>query len=58
LNEDRVSPIREQWKGKSIIKRIVSEEDTVKAINLGADGLIVYNHGGRLLDAGQLSLFL
>tara|TARA_S200000501_G_scaffold290526_1_gene275551 strand:+ start:800 stop:958 length:159 start_codon:yes stop_codon:yes gene_type:complete len=52
LNEDCVSPIREQWKGKWIIKGIVSEEDNVKAINLGAHGLIVSNYAGRQLDVG------
>tara|TARA_X000001036_G_C20664118_1_gene800085 strand:+ start:1158 stop:2303 length:1146 start_codon:yes stop_codon:yes gene_type:complete len=56
LNEDRIAAIREQWKGKLIVKGIVSEEDTLKAINLGVDGLIVSNHGGRQLDAGQSSI--
>ena len=56
LNEDRIAAIREQWRGKLVIKGIVSEEDTVKAINLGVDGLIVSNHGGRQLDAGQSSI--
>ena len=56
LDEDRIATIREQWSGKLVIKGIVSEEDTVKAINLGVDGLIVSNHGGRQLDAGQSSI--
>jgi|TARA_B110000483_G_scaffold243502_1_gene333647 L-lactate dehydrogenase (cytochrome) len=56
LNEDRIAAIREQWKGILIVKGIVSEEDTLKAINLGVDGLIVSNHGGRQLDAGQSSI--
>lgn len=56
LNEDRIASIRDQWKGKLVIKGIVSEEDTQKAIKLGVDGLIVSNHGGRQLDAGQSSI--
>ncbi|MEZ7855154.1 MAG: alpha-hydroxy acid oxidase, partial [Cyclobacteriaceae bacterium] len=32
LNEDRIAAIREQWKGKLIVKGVVSEEDTLKAI--------------------------
>ena len=56
LNEDRIASIREQWKGKLVIKGVVSEEDTKKAIRLGVDGLIVSNHGGRQLDAGQSSI--
>ena len=56
LNEDRIASIRDQWKGKLVIKGVVSEEDTKKAIQLGVDGLIVSNHGGRQLDAGQSSI--
>jgi L-lactate dehydrogenase (cytochrome) len=56
LNEDRIASIREQWKGKLVIKGVVSEEDTEKAIKLGVDGLIVSNHGGRQLDAGQSTI--
>ena len=44
LNEDRIAAIREQWRGKLITKLIVSQEDTVKAVNLGVDGLIASNH--------------
>ena len=56
LNEERIASIRSQWKGKLIIKGIVSEQDAEKAIRLGADGLIISNHGGRQLDAGQSSI--
>ncbi|MDW5288268.1 alpha-hydroxy acid oxidase [Formosa sp. PL04] len=56
LNEDRIASIRDQWKGKLVIKGIVNEMDAQKAINLGVDGLIVSNHGGRQLDAGQSSI--
>ena len=56
LNEDRIAAIRDQWKGKLVIKGVVSEIDTQKAIDLGIDGIIVSNHGGRQLDAGQSSI--
>ncbi|NJB83483.1 alpha-hydroxy acid oxidase [Wenyingzhuangia aestuarii] len=56
LNEDRIASIREQWKGKLVIKGVVSEEDAQKSIDLGVDGIIVSNHGGRQLDAGQSSI--
>jgi L-lactate dehydrogenase (cytochrome) len=56
LNTDRIAALRDQWKGKLVIKGIVSEQDTQKAIDLGVDGLIVSNHGGRQLDAGQSSI--
>jgi L-lactate dehydrogenase (cytochrome) len=56
LNEDKIAAIRDQWKGKLVLKGIVSEEDTQKCIQLGVDGLIVSNHGGRQLDAGQSAI--
>lgn len=56
LDEERIAPIRDRWKGKLVLKGVVSEEDTEKAIKLGLDGIIVSNHGGRQLDAGQSSI--
>ena len=56
LNEEKIAPIRDMWKGKIILKGVVSEEDTEKAISLGLDGVIVSNHGGRQLDAGESSI--
>lgn len=56
LNTDRIASIREQWKGKLVIKGIANEEDAAKAVSLGVDGLIVSNHGGRQLDAGQSTI--
>lgn len=56
LTEDRIGPIRDKWKGKLIIKGVVSEQDTERAINMGVDGIIVSNHGGRQLDAGQSTI--
>ena len=56
LNEERIASIRSKWKGTLIIKGIVGKQDAEKAIRLGADGLIISNHGGRQLDAGQSSI--
>lgn len=56
LNEERIKPIRDQWKGKLVLKGVASNEDTEMAIRLGLDGIIVSNHGGRQLDAGQSSI--
>ena len=53
LNEDKLGAIRDKWKGKLVLKGVVSEEDTEKCIKLGVDGIIVSNHGGRQLDAGE-----
>jgi L-lactate dehydrogenase (cytochrome) len=56
LTEQKIAAIRDRWKGKLVIKGIASEEDTEAAIRLGADGIIVSNHGGRQLDAGPSSI--
>ena len=56
LNEDKIAAIRDMWKGKLVLKGVASSEDTEMAIRLGLDGIIVSNHGGRQLDAGQSSI--
>lgn len=56
VDMEKIVPIREMWKGALVLKGVVSEEDTEKAISLGADGIIVSNHGGRQLDAGQSTI--
>ncbi len=56
MSEEKIKPIRDRWKGKIVLKGVASEEDTAMAIRLGLDGIIVSNHGGRQLDAGQSSI--
>jgi len=46
--------IRELWKGPLIIKGVLDPEDARAAAEIGADGIVVSNHGGRQLD-GVLS---
>lgn len=56
LNEERIKPIRDKWKGKIVLKGVASKEDAEMAVRLGLDGIIVSNHGGRQLDAGESSI--
>ncbi len=56
LTVDRIKSIRDRWKGKLMVKGIVNEEDAQKVIDLGTDGFIVSNHGGRQLDSGQSTI--
>jgi len=56
LTEDRIKAIRDIWKGKLVVKGIVNVEDCQKVVDLGADGIIISNHGGRSLDAGQSTI--
>ena len=56
LNEEKIKPIRDLWKGKLVLKGVAAPEDVEMAMRLGIDGVIVSNHGGRQLDAGQSSI--
>ena len=48
--------IRDFWPGNLIIKGILDPDDVEDAIRLGADGLVVSNHGGRQLDGVSSSI--
>lgn len=48
--------IRRRWKGKLIIKGIMEPEDARQALALGADALVVSNHGGRQLDGAASTI--
>lgn len=56
LNEEKIKPIRDRWKGKLVLKGVASLEDTAAAIRMGFDGIIASNHGGRQLDAAQSTI--
>ncbi|MDO6726621.1 alpha-hydroxy acid oxidase [Cognatishimia sp. 1_MG-2023] len=54
LDWDRIRQFRKMWDGPLILKGIIDAEDAKQALNVGADAIIVSNHGGRQLD-GALS---
>ncbi|WP_067029491.1 alpha-hydroxy acid oxidase [Allomuricauda sp. CP2A] len=56
MDMDKIASIRDIWKGKLVLKGVVTEVDAEKAISLGLDGIIVSNHGGRQLDAGESTI--
>lgn len=45
-----VERLRADWKGQFIVKGVLTPEDARAAVDAGADGVIVSNHGGRQLD--------
>jgi len=51
LTWDEVATIRDKWPGKFVIKGILRPDDAERAVALGADGIVVSNHGGRNLDS-------
>lgn len=50
LNWGHIERIRKNWSGKLVIKGVLHPDDAAKAVSIGADGVIVSNHGGRQLD--------
>ena len=56
LDWDKVARLKEQWGGKLILKGILDAEDAKMAAKIGADAIIVSNHGGRQLDGALSSI--
>jgi L-lactate dehydrogenase (cytochrome) len=48
--------LRHEWPGTLIIKGILEPEDAIAAMNSGAQGIVVSNHGGRQLDSAPSSI--
>ncbi len=48
--------VRDRWKGTLVLKGVLHGDDARQAVALGADGLLVSNHGGRQIDYGPASL--
>lgn len=56
LSWDDVEWIKKRWGGKLILKGIQDPDDAKRAVDTGADALIVSNHGGRQLDGAESSI--
>jgi isopentenyl diphosphate isomerase/L-lactate dehydrogenase-like FMN-dependent dehydrogenase len=48
--------MRDQWSGPLLVKGVLDAADAVRAVEAGADGVVVSNHGGRQLDGAVASL--
>ncbi len=48
---DDIAWVREHWDGRLVVKGVLDPEDARRAAEVGVDGVIVSNHGGRQLDA-------
>ncbi|WP_315709625.1 alpha-hydroxy acid oxidase [Brenneria uluponensis] len=57
LNWETLGWLRQQWQGDLLIKGIMTVGDARQAMTLGADGVVLSNHGGRQLD-GSISPML
>ena len=56
LDWDKVARLKEEWGGKVILKGIIDAEDAKLALQIGADAIVVSNHGGRQLDGAMTSI--
>ena len=56
LDWDKIAKLKEQWGGKVILKGILDAEDAKMALKVGADAIVVSNHGGRQLDGALSSI--
>ena len=56
LDWDKVAKLKEKWGGTFILKGILDVEDAKMAVQVGADAIIVSNHGGRQLDGSRLDV--
>jgi L-lactate dehydrogenase (cytochrome) len=56
LDWDKVAKLKEKWGGPFILKGILDAEDAKKAVQIGADAIVVSNHGGRQLDGALSSI--
>ena len=48
---DDIAWVREHWDGRLVVKGVLDPEDARRAVEVGVDGVVVSNHGGRQLDA-------
>lgn len=53
---DDASWLRARWPGRMVVKGIVDADDARRAADVGVDGLVVSNHGGRQLDGAPATL--
>ena len=53
LNREALARIRDRWQGALVLKGVETVRDAELALQLGAEGIVVSNHGGRQLDASR-----
>lgn len=53
MSWDTAARIRQDWGGKFVLKGVMSVADAKRAVEIGADGIMISNHGGRQLDGSR-----
>ena len=53
---DDLAWIRDRWKGPMVLKGVMRAQDALRAARIGVDGVIISNHGGKVLDSVPATL--
>lgn len=53
---DDLKMLRTRWKGKLLVKGILHPLDALRCVEIGCDGIVVSNHGGRQVDFGPATI--
>ena len=56
LDWDAIQALRDRWPGKLVLKGVLHPGDAELAVKIGADGVVVSNHGARALDSSVASI--
>jgi len=56
LDWEYCKALREEWEGPIVLKGILHPKDALKAVEIGLDGIVVSNHGGRQFDGAPTSI--
>ncbi len=56
IDQDTIRWVRERWPRKLVLKGIMTVDDAKRAVDLGADAIVVSNHGGRQLDSAPSTI--
>src|SRR6201997_3092092 len=55
---DELAWVKSQWPGKFVVKGVQTVEDARRLVDLGVDGIVLSNHGGRQLDRAPVPFYL
>lgn len=56
VTTDDLRWLRDRWRGQLVVKGVMRGDEVPQILDLGVDGLVVSNHGGRNLDSGQAAI--
>ncbi|MGC5627582.1 alpha-hydroxy acid oxidase [Georgenia sp. Z1344] len=58
IDDDDLATIRSMWPGKLVVKGVQTVDDARRLVDLGVDGIVLSNHGGRQLDRAPVPFHL